>query len=55
MPVATKTGRKQMEAAMPANRHISQTGKLAPATLITGSHPGISKAEIQAIDQPERK
>jgi hypothetical protein len=55
MPAATKTGRKQRETRIPAKRHISQTGKFAPATLITESHPAMSKVEIQQMIQPGRK
>jgi hypothetical protein len=49
MPIATKIGRKQRETKIPATTHINQTGKFAPATLITGSHPLRSRVKIQKI------
>src|SRR5207244_5950182 len=45
-----KTGLKDSESKIPANRQSIHTGKFAPATLITGLHP-----EMKNIGQERTK
>ncbi len=55
MPVATKTGLKESETKIPANRHSIHTGKFAPATLITGLHPEMNNKKNQQTRRGNRK